>query len=389
MKSVLPRTRSPVLATCKDRFGLALTTGVLCTLASSVHVSPALACGLTPPSVTVLTTEEGAVFAGGHTLQLYQYGFSFELARTRVTLDERTDAGVTTRIPATLRATAADWLYELDLGEHVLTAGSHYTLDFEVERDERWLGFEEPLTFEAVAAPPEPSSLGRLALAAQHRGALHYGGCGDSVDGAQAIVRLDATEQAAPWARAAHHELLVDGASAVEPGLPMVDYVEHEKGLLVRAIALCGDASLGIEGAEDAVGADPRAIEVELAPGVHRLVWRTHFPSGASLQSEPLEIDLRCEVPASDASSPPPSSDEDDHDAGASDDDGRAARTKPAASADGESDGDTEPAPANGSANTEMASAGCTISARGSSAPGATAWLTLLGLLALRARRDR
>lgn len=267
-------------------------TALACTvwLVSGQALPQAHACGPTPPSVTLLA-RNGGVFEGTRTLKLYVYGFTFELEDARVTLtDVSTQEPVA--VSATLRATQVDWLYELNLAADALKAGSAYTLEFVIEPTEGWTGYTQKVDFVALEQPREPDMLGELVQESAHAGVIGLGGCGEQRTGVQAVLGIRASEDVLPWARAAQHQLLVDGELMPSPELPMVDYVAREKALRVRAYAICSQEPL--TGSEMGTSPDADVIDVELAPGTYRVAWRTVFPSGKSLTTEPIDLKLDC-----------------------------------------------------------------------------------------------
>lgn len=160
---------------------------------------------------------------------------------------------------------------------------------------ERFGSSSRASTFEVTAPAPLPSSLGTIVAGAPRAGVLvvstRSGSCATGVSAAAAEVTLRLAPAAQPWATLFLYETLVDGAPWA-----------HQR-------SLCGTTPHGASvygRGRDVVYAvcasDDPHIDRVLSPGRHSVRFRATLPGApAPVESEPFDVDLRCDPAAPDA----------------------------------------------------------------------------------------
>lgn len=111
----------------------------------------------------MLTSEGAGILAGGRVLKLYQYGFTPDLEATTFTLYAQRPLVAEVELPIEVRATAAEWLFEVVLADDVVETGVSYRLEIDSHAD----GLQPSTTglvFEGRPELPPPTSLGSLQL---------------------------------------------------------------------------------------------------------------------------------------------------------------------------------------------------------------------------------
>lgn len=244
------------------------------------------ACGVTPPSLTLLSSK-GRVFASARVLQLYEYGSASAVWEATLRSAD---------LPAVSLAVTPyesnSPLRELLVPAGLLVPGVHYTLEVARSNADQFPP-HPPKSFDldVIEPPHEPETLGELTLETRQRGVFALGGCGGTQPGVQAIVALTPAGWSEAWVQNAQHELWVDGQLFSGEALTMIDYIERARGLRVRVISRCEPV------AESAYLDLPQdAHDVPLPAGEHQLIWKSTFPSGLQLSSAPLVVDTRCDV---------------------------------------------------------------------------------------------
>lgn len=249
------------------------------------------ACGATPPSFTLLTDAQGSVPLGTKVLKLYVYGSSIQPRPPSVKLWlDRLGNAAPEFVPVTLRV-KGEWLVEVDLGAGSIQPNFDYWLEVTGVEGEAGgnVGYTDKIRFRGVTAAALPKELGELELRSRKSGAIAFGGCGGSQEGEYALVALTPNAAAIPWLRAVKHQLVMDGKPLFEPELPLIDYVAKPSETVVRAIATCERDHQG-----DAGSLFEPGIEVVVPAGRHSLQWQSTLPNGAVLETDPLQVDLRC-----------------------------------------------------------------------------------------------
>ncbi|HEX6245401.1 MAG TPA: hypothetical protein VFZ61_30975 [Polyangiales bacterium] len=243
------------------------------------------ACGGGGPSYTLQTDDQGGVPAGTKVLKVYVYYTESERPQSAILSMDGGGGGLPVTVPVTLRV-KGDWLVEVDLGSSNVQAGAQYTLTLGRAGG---LG-SGPLRFQGVRAAPVPTELGRLTLQKREAGIIAFGACRDTQQGVHAVMALEPSEAAAPWVRAVSHQLYMDGAPLFVPELPLVNYVAQPQPTVVRAIAVCSRAAK--PGGEGRFAA---GVEVDVPAGQHSMQWRSTFPDGTVLETNSVDVDLRCD----------------------------------------------------------------------------------------------
>lgn len=246
------------------------------------------ACGATPPSLTLLTSG-GRIFAGTRVLTLYAYGGQPHPVQVVLRSEGQADLPLAVAAPEAPEESAI----RIDLPAGVLASGSRYTLEIDELVQDGASSARKTLAFEVVDAPAEPGKLGMLEVESAGHGAIAYGGCGGSWPGVQVVVVLQPDGWSSDWVQGAEHQLWVDGERTST--LHMVDYLARPLGLHVRVLAQCdGDSAEALFGSGQVLSGPSDAHDLQLPPGRHQLMWTSVFPSGRTLSSAPLDVDLRC-----------------------------------------------------------------------------------------------
>lgn len=264
----------------------------LLTIAAFFWLMPSLgqACGATPPSFTLSSDADGNVLVGSKVLKLYVYGSSLQpqLPKVILTADSRGGA-LPVVIPVTLRMVAAG-LLEVDLGGALIQAEMDYELSVAgAESGGGNTGYSALLRFRGVAPGPIPTELGQLVLDGRASGKIAFGGCGESAEAEQALIKLVASSAAQPWLPAAKHQLYMDGKPMFDGEIPLVDYLGKKNPTVIRALARCERAASRPDGALFEPG-----IELFVPAGKHRVRWASTLPNGSTLQTADLDLDLTC-----------------------------------------------------------------------------------------------
>jgi hypothetical protein len=279
------------------------------------------ACGGSPESWTLLTSDRGQVPVGTRVLKLYHYlGGDLDLATVTFTLYVQPPLAPETTVPVQARSSSSSWLIEIDLGGHAVSF-MRYRLEISQRREGRTITHSLP--FEALPISAAPSSL-TLGPVTPEAGVVSYGGCGDASRGVQAVVALDVSLDDARPLRLAQHQLLVDGVPAFAPEMPLVDYLTRAKPLKVRAYAVCSRLPRELP-----TVAVVDAVDLELPPASHRVQWQTRLMDGTTLMSNELTVDLSCPG-ASAQTSPTATADAGATDGSAAEDAGAAEASAPA-----------------------------------------------------------
>ena len=164
-------------------------------------------------------------------------------------------------------------------------------------RTERFGSSARPVTFEVGNPVPVPTSLGTLAVAAPRVGTLPVrsltGGCLGEVIAVAAEVTVQHTPDAQSWAPMFLYETLVDGMPWAHVR-SLCDQPAHGASVYGRGRDLVYAVCVS----------DDRTVERTLSPGRHTVRFRATLPgSSTPIDSQPIEVDLRCDAPPADTGS--------------------------------------------------------------------------------------
>lgn len=151
------------------------------------------------------------------------------------------------------------------------------------------------VTFEVAPPAALPAALGTVAAGATRTGSLRVttfrGSCDTQVTAAAAEVALRISADAQPWESGLLYETLVDGASW-----------RHQPSLCEEPPRGASHFGRGRDVVYVVCQSDDSTVVRALSPGRHSVRFRATLPgASAPIESAPLEVDLRCGTPTSDA----------------------------------------------------------------------------------------